>query len=170
MEIKEVELYKPRKRKPTSAFRKKRLKKDRDSWTEYGLKKPQKPRYVGLQGILWFVVSSAVRQEEFIKYDGYCVDGCGGRVERWQDADCGHFQDAGKVNTRFCRENLGLQLKGCNMGRDFAYGFGNTINERYGKGTAEYLIELSRQPGKNMDNEELDKEIRRYLTVIESLK
>lgn len=144
-----------RKRKPTSEYRKKRLKKDRELWEEFGLKKPPKPRYTGLQGILWFLTSNVVRSQEFALYGGICVDGCGGKVERWQDADCGHFQNAGKVNTRFLRKNLGLQLKSCNANGGFIYGFGKTINERYGEGTAEELERLGRMSGKNMEDEEL---------------
>lgn len=130
------------------AARKKKLGKARELWESFGLVRPQKPRYVGLQGIAWYLASRAVRSQEFALYGGLCVDGCGRKVERWEDADCGHFQGAGSAATRFARENLGLQTKTCNMdqknGKAVQYSYGKVINERYGEGTAERLIEESK--------------------------
>lgn len=118
-------------------------------WAAYGLKKPPKPRYVGLQGILWFVTSNLVRSQDFAKYGGMCVDGCGGRVERWQDAHCGHYQTASKASTRFDLQNLGLQLAGCNKEQGSgdvikSTGFAQEIDRRHGAGTAARIVEKSK--------------------------
>lgn len=152
-----VSLKKPKKRviktdkQKKFAARKRKLAKERELWALYGLARPVKPRYVGIQGILWYVASRAVRVQEFAKYGGYCGDGCGGKVERWEDAHCGHFESAGRAQTRFLRENLILQLPKCNTdqnnGRAIQYRIGKTINERYGEGTAERVQELANTTG-----------------------
>lgn len=129
------------------AARKKKIGKQRDLWTSFGLVRPQKPRYVGLQGICWYLASKAVRSQEYALY-GVCVDGCGTVIERWEDTDCGHFQGAGSPLTRFRRENLGMQTKTCNLdqknGKAVQYSYGKEINKRYGEGTAESLIQESK--------------------------
>jgi len=151
---------KPLKRKP------RKLKKD--IWTEFGLTRPPKPRYSGLQGVLWYVMSIYVRKSEFEAYNGECVDGCGRTAESWRDYDCGHFQSAARPNTRFLRENLGLQMKYCNSkwgGNGNQYGFGKMIDKRYGEGTADRITELAKQDGKNMKDDELREKIAYYLSI-----
>lgn len=154
------------------AARKRKLEKERELWRSFGLERPQKPRYVGLQGILWFVCSKAVRMEEFAKYGGFCGDGCGGRVERWQDGHCGHFESAGRAQTRFVRENLVLQLPLCNTdqnnGRAIQYRMGKVINERYGEGTAERVTELANTTGSLPESYILEK-IAHYRELVEKL-
>lgn len=132
------------------AARKRKLEKERELWRSFGLVRPPEPRYVGLQGICWYLASRAVRSQEYALYGGLCVDGCGKIVERWEEAHCGHFQGAGSAATRFLRENLGLQNKDCNLdqknGKAVQYSYGKAINQRYGEGTAERLIEASKRP------------------------
>lgn len=155
------------KRKPFKRV-KKRRKTQKDLWAEYGLEKPPYVRYSGLAGILWCVMSRHIRKTEFEQYDGACVDGCGRKVLDWREADCGHFMSASKLSTRFLRENLGLQTKFCNspfMGNDNTYGYGKTINERYGAGTAERIIELSRKTSEPLTKAWYDAEIRKYLKL-----
>lgn len=182
--MKVVELYKPRKgkglkRKPFKtdkqkkfAARKRKIQKERDLWESFGLIRPQKPRYVGLQGILWFLASKAVRSQEFAKYGGFCGDGCGGRVENWQDAHCGHFESAGRAQTRFLRENLILQLPRCNTdqnnGRAIQYRIGKTINERYGEGTAERIQEKANTTG-SLSEEEILTKIAEYKKLLDEI-
>lgn len=142
-------------------------------WVLYGLKKPAKPRFQGLQGVLWFVVSRYIRKSEFIEYGGECVDGCGRRIEDWREADCGHFMASSRgFCTRFVRENLGLQTKYCNnpvWSPDSAYGFSITIDKRYGKGTALKLGQMSRGVCQEYSPIEYDREIRRYIKLFEAL-
>ncbi len=146
-----------KKRKEKSPYRKKRLAADRDMWAAYGLKKPPKPRYVGLQGVLWFITSNLVRSQDFAKYRGLCVDGCGGRVEDWHNADCGHYQTASKASTRFDLQNLALQLKGCNAQQGNgdvikSTGFAHEIDRRHGAGTAATIVEKSKVVGHLSDD------------------
>jgi len=139
-------------------------------WAEYGLKKPVYVRYSGLAGVLWWVMSQYVRQTEFKEFGGECVDGCGRKVLDWREADCGHFISATKLKTRFMRKNLGLQTKFCNspfMGNDNTYGYGKMINKRYGEGTAEELIELSKETGKAMTKSEMHEQILYFQALLE---
>lgn len=173
-----VSLKKPKKRvvktdkQKKFAARKRKLEKERELWASFGFVRPVKPRYVGIQGILWFVCSKAVRMEEFAKYGGYCGDGCGGKVENWQDAHCGHFESAGRAQTRFVRENLILQLPKCNTdqnnGRAIQYRIGKTINERYGEGTAEQVSELANTTG-SLSEEYILEKIAYYKAILETV-
>lgn len=173
-----VSLKKPKKKvvktdkQKKFAARKRKLEKERELWASFGLVRPPKPRYVGLQGILWFVCSKAVRMEEFAKYGGYCGDGCGGRVSDWREAHCGHFESAGRAQTRFLRENLILQLPRCNTdqnnGRAIQYRIGKTINQRFGEGTAERVAELANTTGSLPESYILEK-IAHYKALVENL-
>lgn len=137
-----------------------------DVFALYGLKKPAYVRYTGLAGVLWFLTSQSVRQEEFKKYGGLCVDGCGRIVEDWRDADCGHFRSAKHLATRFRRENLGLQTKYCNSpngGNGNQYTFGLAIDERYGVGTADRLTKMAKGQSKPFPKKWYDQEIKKLL-------
>lgn len=142
-------------------------------WATYGLKKPPKPRFKGLAGVLWYVLSRYVRKSEFITYQGMCVDGCGRKVLAWEEADCGHFRASNRgFCTRFLRENLGLQTKYCNnpmFSPDSAYGFGLTIDQRYGVGTAQRLKLMSNTVCKEYSPQKYDTEIRKYIKLFEEL-
>lgn len=154
------------------AARKKKLTKERELWASFGLVRPQKPRYVGLAGILWCVASQAVRRQEFALYGGLCVDGCGQRVERWEDAHCGHFEGAGKAATRFLRENLGLQHPNCNLdqrnGRAVQYSYGQEIDRRYGAGKAAEIRARSNETF-TITEPYLLEEIARYQAILEGV-
>lgn len=156
---------------PTPRKRRLRTQKTKECalWESYGLKKPPKPRYVGLQGILWFLMSQNIRREEFAKYGGRCVDGCGRAVSDWKSADCGHFQTAARASTRFLRENLALQTRYCNTMQRYGdanhYLFGKEIDARYGDGTAERIVESSRCSSvvsKEFLLEKIDEELKKW--------
>lgn len=156
-------------KKPLRAIKPKARKKD--LWHEFGLEMPQYIRYSGLGGILWHLTSRYVRMEEFKKYGGHCVDGCGRYVERYEDADCGHFRSAKSLSTRFLRENLGLQHKYCNSphgGNGNQYAFGKIIDQRYGAGTADRLTELAAQTSTPFSKEWYRTEIRRIKELIDA--
>ena len=164
----------PFKRPTTLKTKRKGTQKPKPNvWAIYGLKKPPKPRFQGLQGVLWYVTSRYIRKSEFIQYKGECVDGCGRKIERWEEADCGHFRASSRgFCTRFVRENLGIQTKYCNnptWSPDSAYGFSVTIDKRYGKGTAERLTKLSRQTCQEYSPNEYDREIRLYIKLFNEL-
>lgn len=154
------------------AARKRKLEKERELYAEFGLIRPKKPRYVGLQGVLWMLASIAVRRQEFALYGGLCADGCGEKVDKWQDAHCGHFEGAGKASTRFVRENLGLQNPTCNMdqknGRAIQYSYGKEIDKRYGAGKADELRALA-NTSTVMTEEYLREKIGFYRALLEGV-
>ncbi len=153
--------------------RKRKNDKERELWLSFGLIRPPKPRYVGLQGILWFLASKAVRMEEYAKYGGVCGDGCGGKVDKWQDGHAGHFESAERAQTRFLRENLVLQLPTCNYdqknGRAIQYRMGKIINERHGEGTAERVQALANTTG-SLSEEYILTKIAEYQQVLSTLQ
>lgn len=151
----------------------KRASPKTNEWAHYGLKKPGKPRFKGLAGVLWFVLSRYVRKSEFLAYGGMCVDGCGRYIPDWHEADCGHFMASSKgFCTRFQRENLGLQTKYCNnplWSPDSSYGFGVMIDKRYGAGTALRLSFEAKKICKEYSPLEYDREIRKYIDLFYQL-
>lgn len=141
-------------------------------WAEFDLKRPLYVRYSGYGGVLWWLMSQVVRQEEFKQYGGACVDGCGRKVDNWHDADCGHFRSAKSLSTRFMRSNLALQTKYCNSprgGNGNQYGFGLEIDRRYGPGTADQLTEAARNTSRPFSKEWYREQIWYYQEKLASL-
>ena len=143
-------------------------------WGEYGLKVPPKPRFQGLQGVFWYAISQFVRKDEFLRFGGECVDGCGRHISDWHAADCGHCVASSRgFRTRFLRQNLGLQTKYCNnpiFSPDSSLGFGVTIDKRYGKGTAAKIKDMLKLPPlSEYSPKEYDKQIRLYLQMFYEL-
>lgn len=73
-----------------------------------------------------------------------------GKVDYIKNMDCGHFVSRTRIATRWDERNMNLQCKGCNLrqskGLDgIEYRHGQLIDEKWGEGTANELIELSKQ-------------------------
>ena len=73
-----------------------------------------------------------------------------GKVELIKYMDCGHFISRTRMGTRFDERNMNLQCKGCNLrqskGLDgIEYRHGLEIDKKWGEGTAEELINISKQ-------------------------
>ncbi len=115
-------------------------------WREYGLEMPYKPRYAGLKGIYWYLLSIKVRKRDFKEYSGECIDMCGKYATDWHDFDGGHFISAGEggFDLLFDERNVNGQLKGCNnptFSPNSQIGYAKGLDIRYGKGTADKLWE-----------------------------
>lgn len=84
------------------------------------------------------VFSLFIRQINAI--DGYTKCITCGKIQRWQDQDCGHFQSRRYLATRWEETNCAPQCKNCNL---FNQGkqdeFGRKIEEKYGKEALEML-------------------------------
>ena len=68
------------------------------------------------------------------------------KVVDWNDCDAGHFIDRSHKNTRFDERNVNGQCKTCNRfqsGRQYEHG--RAIDLKYGEGTADELLQLSKQ-------------------------
>jgi len=121
---------KPAKKKQTKA----------DLWRQYGLERPGKPRYEGLKGIYWRLLSEKVRRRDFEKY-GTCIS-CGVRFDTWQDSDPGHYIPAGTCgfDLLFDEKNIHGECKRCNgFDEGHLIGYERGLDMRYGAGTAKKL-------------------------------
>ena len=96
-----------------------------------------------------------------------CVT-CGKR-DHWKKQQCGHFQSRKHYTTRWDEVNCQVQCAGCNV---FKYGeqymFGIYLDQHFGEGTAEGLLQKSRQTIK-YSNIELLAMIERYEFEIKEL-
>lgn len=99
-----------------------------------------------LDAFVWKITSLAFRIQDADEngYVNCCT--CGKRMYYYKsDAQLGHFQSRRFKHTKFVRENLAPQDTSCNkyrFGEQFKMGM--YINKRFGKGTAESLIEDSK--------------------------
>lgn len=92
----------------------------------------------------WKNFSEYIRRRD--SYDnglGRCIT-CRKTVE-WKYADAGHFISREKESTLFDERNVNLQCKQCNgpkKGRQYEHGL--AIDEKYGSGTSEELLQKSK--------------------------
>ncbi len=92
-----------------------------------------------------------------------------GKKDHWKKLQCGHFQSRKHYSTRFDEINCQVQCAGCNV---FRYGeqfiFGKNLNKKYGKNTAEKLLQKSRKTVK-FANVDLIEMIDQYKNMIQQL-
>lgn len=121
-------------------FPKKIVLTKKEEWALYGLNRPHRPRYIGLKGIYWHVVSEYVRRRDFQLY-GRCVS-CNKKVENWRDLQGGHFIAASNCGFAllFDLQNVNGECGGCNaFDQNHLVGYERNLDARYGNGTAELL-------------------------------
>ena len=85
-----------------------------DEWRQYGLTRPPKPRYRGLKGVYWYLLSQYTRKRDFKEF-GTCIS-CNKSVDSWRDFDAGHYAPAGNCGFAllFFKLNINGECKGCN--------------------------------------------------------
>ena len=89
--------------------------------------------------------------------------------KRWQEMDCGHYEDRGHNSTRYCERNCQIQCKPCNIwraGRKTI--FAVELRKKYGKGILEELRKQAEQT-KQFTKDELEEIIERYKRKINDL-
>lgn len=144
-------------------------------WASYGLNRPAKPRYEGLKGIYWHVVSLYVRTRD-LKQWSRCIS-CSKWVTDISELQGGHFIAAGTggIDLLFDLTNINGECGYCN-GFDgnhlVRYELG--LDERYGKGTAKklkerYLRSRRGTPMKGLNNKEYHEKILQMKAAIETL-
>lgn len=145
-------------------------------WALYGLNRPPKPRYEGLKGIYWYVVSLYVRIRDLNTW-GRCV-ACNKEIFSISDIQAGHFIAAGTGGFAllFDLRNINGECGYCNgFDQNHLIGYERNLDARYGKGFAAQLKEEyyeSRKMGhltKNWSNKEYDQKIRYLQGEIENL-
>jgi len=108
-------------------------------------KKPRKSAVGKLEVLLDEYFSKFIRlRDTNADGVGFCID-CGVRMD-WSEIECGHFASRGFMNTRWDEMNSHAQHYHCNRGlsgRQFEYG--KALDIRYGEGTAEALLQKSKQ-------------------------
>lgn len=96
-------------------------------------------------------VSLLVRERD---KDKPCIDMCGDTWSRWQ---AGHFRPRWMMSTRYDLKNINRQQMNCNYYRSHKNDLirhERGIDERWGKGTADMLYELSKKT-RGFTNDEL---------------
>ena len=77
--------------------------------------------------------------------NGYCRCITCGASHHWRGIDAGHFMSRRHESTRYNEKNCNAQDKKCNLfdqGKQFEHGL--AIDKKYGAGTAEKLVILSK--------------------------
>lgn len=139
----------------------------RELWALYGLNRPSKPRYEGLKGIYWHVVSEYARRRDFEAWRGQCIS-CGKRAETWQHLQGGHFIAAATCGFKllFDLRNVNGECSYCNgCDPNHLLGYERGLDERYGDGFAqtlkdEYRLARHNTPAKAWNDKEYDVAIR----------
>jgi len=88
----------------------------------------------------WFSIYIRLRDS---MHNGMCQCITCGKYDDWRNMTCGHFDKRGKPATRFKEKNCAAQSVKCNAycdGEQFKHG--RAIDQKYGLGTAEYLMSL----------------------------
>jgi len=96
----------------------------------------------------WF--SNFIRLRDIVG-DGNIICITCGTLHYWKNSDCGHYMDRGKPMTRFNEQNAHAQCVSCNRFRDGEQSIhGKMIDKKYGGGTSDKLIALSRIRGQKI--------------------
>lgn len=133
------------KSRPTSNLRKQMLKLDK-VFSEY-----IRLRDANSQGICWCITC--------------------GRPFRWNDGDAGHYVQRDRLATRYDEKNVNAQCKYCNRFRSGEqYIHGTEIDKKYGEGTAQKLILLSKIKGCKLDLYWIDIKLKLYRKKVKALK
>jgi len=114
------------------------------------------------------VFSLYIRQRH-ANLDGFVECVTCGAVKHWKDMDAGHFQSRRKYSTRWDEQNVFPQDKRCNIfnqGEQFI--FGKRLDEMFGNGTADKIIQRSNQTIK-FSTQELEEKIEYYKLKINQL-
>lgn len=113
------------------------------------------------------IFSQYIRLRESKNHNSECFT-CG-KVDHWKKLQNGHFMSRKHLSTRWDETNCQVQCAGCNV---FRYGeqykFSVGLNNKYGDGTADAMLQKSRETLK-IDNTELEAKIKYYQDLVERL-
>lgn len=143
-------------------------------WEQYGLTRPPVPRYEGLKGIYWYVLSLYVRTRD-LKQWNRCIS-CNKWAASIEDIQAGHFIAAGTGGFAllFDPRNVNGECGYCNgFDQNHLVGYEVGLDERYGVGTAQKLKEEYRAnrgiTHKTWSEKEYDAKIRELQAMLASL-
>lgn len=116
---------------------------------------------------LWKVFSEFIRLRDSKDGFGNCCT-CG-KLIHYKEGHAGHFISRRHKATKFDEMNVHLQCVSCNTfhnGRQFEYSL--FLDKRYGPGTAERLLQKSRQTYK-MTSKEIDELTKEYKEKVKQM-
>lgn len=103
--------------------------------------------------------------------DGICQCITCKRYFCWNDGDAGHYVQRDRLATRYDEKNVHAQCKYCNRFRSGEqYIHGVEIDKKYGEGTAQKLILISKARGCKLDLYWIDTKMKYYKTRVRNLK
>lgn len=148
-----------------------------EMWAIYGYNRPSKPRYEGLKGIYWHVLSIYVRTRDLMMWHR-CIS-CNKWVNDISDLQAGHFIAAGTGGFKllFDVRNVNGECGYCNgFDGNHLVGYALGLDERYGPGSAQALKDeyindrkVGAEPHKTWSAKEYDAKIRQLQAVTELL-
>ena len=111
---------------------------------------------------------------QFIRLRGSNEEGYGecytcGCIRHYKEVDCGHFITRAKLATRWMEENCQFQCKQCNMNGGQQFVFGKRLDEEYGEGTADRILQESNKT-KKWSVPELEELCRYYKNRVDEIK
>ena len=120
---------------------------------------------------LWTVFSIYIRLRDIVPgTEGYIRCITSARLVHWKESDAGHFISRRYLATKFHEQNVNAQSRNANRfnsGEQFAYS--KAVDKKYGSGTADKLLALSRSPSKRFQFE-IDTMILHYTEQVKLLK
>lgn len=118
---------------------------------------------------LWKVFSEWIRLRDSDE-NGYCKCITSGRYVHWKLCDAGHFISRRHKSTKFHEQNVNAQSRNdnrFNAGNQYAYS--KAIDRKYGPGTADKLLVMSRMTCKR-DQFEIDVMTKYYSEKVKELR
>jgi 4-hydroxy-3-methylbut-2-en-1-yl diphosphate synthase IspG/GcpE len=112
------------------------------------------------------VFSQYIRLRDSVNEISTCFT-CG-KTDHWKKLQNGHFMSRRHYSTRWDETNCQVQCAGCNV---FRYGeqykFSIGLDQKYGEGTADEMLQQSKQIIK-LSTEELEDLINKYKMLVDS--
>lgn len=137
--------FKHKKRQPIKKTPIKRSPPKKKAAQGKTVKKAKKKSVKTLKTKLWRMFSKYIRLRDSDE-DGYVECFTGGGKMWWRDSQAGHFQSRRFSSTFIHEKNVHAQSPEHNLflaGNQYVYG--KRLDEVYGQGTADELVQLSRQ-------------------------
>lgn len=102
---------------------------------------------------------------------GVCFCVTCNRVFHWKSGDAGHYVQRDRLATRFDEKNVNAQCKYCNRFRSGEqYQHGINIDKKYGEGTADRLMTISKAKGTKLDLYWIEAKLKEYRKKVKTLK
>lgn len=129
----------------------------------------KKPTVTKLKAKADKLFSEYIRRR-FAEFDGFVSCFTCGVKKHWKEQQAGHFASRRHMSTRFDYKNVQVQCQACNIwNQGQQWKFGQYLDLTYGHGTAEELMQKSKEINKmsRIDYEILIEEIKEKLSELD---